>query len=194
MSRRLPETGQVGNKSRRCSARPPFLSPTSPRPSLSPSFSSASQYPMLRRMTDKLLAHPGNRDHGSPSPTSTHNNIPSSSSLYKHNPNHPLAPTSGHPQAPEYPLHRGSISTERTSESGDRSYLARPSVERHSSLSTPMDEDEELPLPPQPRRVMGSYKLADFFFHRTLGTGSFGRVHLGAFICLFVGCFYCFRM
>lgn len=35
----------------------------------------------------------------------------------------------------------------------------------------------------QPRLVKktrGSYKLADFVIQRTLGTGSFGRVHLGA--------------
>lgn len=28
-------------------------------------------------------------------------------------------------------------------------------------------------------RPKGSYKLADFIIQRTLGTGSFGRVHLG---------------
>lgn len=138
-------------------------------------------------MTDKLLAHPGNRDHGPPSPSSSSSNVPSS--FHKHHSNHPFAPTSGHPHAPEYPPYRGSISTERTSESGDRSYPTRPSVERRSSLSTPMDEDEDLPVAPQPRRVMGSYKLTDFFFHRTLGTGSFGRVHLGELVCFSVGRF-----
>lgn len=29
-------------------------------------------------------------------------------------------------------------------------------------------------------RPKGAYRLADFLIQRTLGTGSFGRVHLGA--------------
>jgi serine/threonine protein kinase len=32
---------------------------------------------------------------------------------------------------------------------------------------------------PHQRRQKGTYRLADFYFQRTLGTGSFGRVHLG---------------
>lgn len=31
-----------------------------------------------------------------------------------------------------------------------------------------------------PQRTTGRYSLNDFIIHRTLGTGSFGRVHLGA--------------
>ncbi|KAF4563104.1 camp-dependent protein kinase catalytic subunit [Pleurotus pulmonarius] len=63
--------------------------------------------------------------------------------------------------------HRGSISTERTS---------------FSDLSKRGDSLDILPEEPmQPRLVKktrGSYKLADFVIQRTLGTGSFGRVHL----------------
>lgn len=32
---------------------------------------------------------------------------------------------------------------------------------------------------PKPRRPKGHYRLTDFIIQRTLGTGSFGRVHLG---------------
>jgi len=32
---------------------------------------------------------------------------------------------------------------------------------------------------PKPRRPKGHYRLSDFIMQRTLGTGSFGRVHLG---------------
>ena len=58
--------------------------------------------------------------------------------------------------------HRGSMSTDRTSAS--------------------MDDSEGM-LPAQrvrkPIRVKGIYRLSDFIIQRTLGTGSFGRVHLG---------------
>lgn len=62
--------------------------------------------------------------------------------------------------------HRGSISTTRT------------------SLTESSTQDIDEPLVPLPRitsRPRASYKLADFLIQRTLGTGSFGRVHLGPF-------------
>ena len=63
--------------------------------------------------------------------------------------------------------HRGSISTQRTSESSKRGESV----------------DETRPLAesvfPYQRRAKGTYRLSDFYFQRTLGTGSFGRVHLG---------------
>ena len=69
--------------------------------------------------------------------------------------------------APATPLrtlldyHRSSISTTRT-----------------SLTDSSLDE----PLIPLPRaRPRASYKLVDFIIQRTLGTGSFGRVHLGQF-------------
>lgn len=62
--------------------------------------------------------------------------------------------------------HRGSISTTRTS----------------LTESSTQDIDEPLvPLPRVTSRPRASYKLADFIIQRTLGTGSFGRVHLGQF-------------
>ncbi|KAI0077186.1 kinase-like protein [Panus rudis PR-1116 ss-1] len=59
--------------------------------------------------------------------------------------------------------HRPSVSTERTSVS---------EWAKHQ-----MSQDVvQVPLPI--RRPKGSYRLSDFIIHRTLGTGSFGRVHL----------------
>ncbi|THH18692.1 hypothetical protein EW146_g2355 [Bondarzewia mesenterica] len=63
---------------------------------------------------------------------------------------------------------RGSISTERTSES--------ESLQRPESIAEL--RRAEIALFPHPRRQKGSYRLNDFYFQRTLGTGSFGRVHL----------------
>jgi protein kinase A len=46
-------------------------------------------------------------------------------------------------------------------------------------------EEEERPLttvrPKLVRRPRGVYRLTDFIIQRTLGTGSFGRVHLGSY-------------
>lgn len=80
-------------------------------------------------------------------------------------------------------LHRGSISTERTS-------VSEWSNKRGGSVSMEIVENEPKPKPeevvPQivrtPVRPKGSYRLADFIIQRTLGTGSFGRVHLGRFL------------
>ncbi|KAJ7579314.1 kinase-like domain-containing protein [Mycena floridula] len=63
--------------------------------------------------------------------------------------------------------YRGSISTERTS-------LSEYS-KRGDSLDFP---ETAAPAMPRVRRPKGSYKLQDFIIQRTLGTGSFGRVHL----------------
>ena len=67
--------------------------------------------------------------------------------------------------------HRGSISTDRTSGSQERSDILQ-------------EMDDVMPEPPQkqvrlPVRPKGTYRLSDFIIQRTLGTGSFGRVHLG---------------
>lgn len=61
--------------------------------------------------------------------------------------------------------HRGSISTQRTSSS--------EWTQQENNL-----EAETLPLP-RVSRPKASYRLTDFIIQRTLGTGSFGRVHLG---------------
>jgi hypothetical protein len=42
----------------------------------------------------------------------------------------------------------------------------------------PADEREK-PIERVAKRPKGSYRLSDFIVQRTLGTGSFGRVHLG---------------
>jgi hypothetical protein len=104
---------------------------------------------MIRRMTDKLghLAHGHQKTlqqqqqplPGLPLPVTTHTRLE----------------------------HRGSISTQRTSESSKRG----ESVDD----TRPVDESNF----PCQRRAKGTYRLADFLFQRTLGTGSFGRVHLG---------------
>ncbi|KIJ15548.1 hypothetical protein PAXINDRAFT_169011 [Paxillus involutus ATCC 200175] len=59
--------------------------------------------------------------------------------------------------------HRASVSTARTSMT-------------ESSLRD--DLDQPFPLPRVTFRPKASYKLSDFIIQRTLGTGSFGRVHL----------------
>lgn len=71
------------------------------------------------------------------------------------------SPTSPAPLRVLSEYHRGSISTTRTS-------------------MTESSQDLDEPLIPLPRALpRASYKLADFTIERTLGTGSFGRVHLG---------------
>ncbi|KAA1476468.1 kinase-like protein [Dentipellis sp. KUC8613] len=79
----------------------------------------------------------------------------------------PLPATLG--AAPYTAEFRGSISTQRTSES-ESSKAAEAADERRRGL--------EIASLPHPRRQKGTYHLTDFFFQRTLGTGSFGRVHL----------------
>ena len=58
--------------------------------------------------------------------------------------------------------YRGSISTDRTSASQDD--------------TEEITETRRVRLPQRPK---GTYRLSDFIIQRTLGTGSFGRVHLG---------------
>ena len=60
--------------------------------------------------------------------------------------------------------HRGSISTDRTSASQEQEY-------REEVVTTTRKRT--------PQRPKGTYRLSDFIIQRTLGTGSFGRVHLG---------------
>jgi len=57
------------------------------------------------------------------------------------------------------------------------------STERMSTTrEEPVEFESEAPIVvelPKPRRPKGHYRLNDFIMQRTLGTGSFGRVHLG---------------
>jgi len=70
---------------------------------------------------------------------------------------------------PNMPIYdyRGSISTDRTSASQeDVEELVKT---KHARL---------------PQRPKGTYRLSDFIIQRTLGTGSFGRVHLGMIVAV----------
>lgn len=107
---------------------------------------------VLKRMTDKF-SHLGLQSNKSAS-------AGSSPSLY--------VPGSGsrHPSVTNVLYstdHRGSISTEATSS---------------KSIAT-TDVTEGSSFPRKVAREKGTYKLNDFIIHRTLGMGSFGRVHLG---------------
>ncbi|KAG6849400.1 hypothetical protein H0H93_008757 [Arthromyces matolae] len=85
----------------------------------------------------------------------------------------PLTPVSSPPTSHSVTTpfdHRGSISTTRTSTSGWSS-------QREDGMESVA---EEPPTVTQRivKRPKGSYRLSDFIVQRTLGTGSFGRVHL----------------
>lgn len=115
---------------------------------------------MFKRMTDKLGSHfhGYSKEQYSSSPIqSPISSIPST------------AVSSASSLLPQYD-HRGSISTERTSLS------ASDWSKRGDSLDY---IEEEKSLNARPRKHKGTYRLEDFIIQRTLGTGSFGRVHLG---------------
>lgn len=104
-----------------------------------------------------------------------HNNKPldEAQSISSHsNPPSPSVATQyiTHGALPQYE-HRGSIATDRTSLS-DWS-------KRGDSMDVQLDAREAAQRIPQ--RVKGNYRLSDFIIERTLGTGSFGRVHLGSY-------------
>ncbi|KAJ7647818.1 kinase-like domain-containing protein [Roridomyces roridus] len=118
---------------------------------------------MIRRMADKL----GQLGH-----SSLHRGDDDVDSL------HSLAsPTSSQSAVSSYHDHRGSISTQATS-------MSEWSTDKRgfSGLESDMEvveEEMQLPaLPQQHNRPRGVYRLSDFIIQRTLGTGSFGRVHL----------------
>ena len=71
--------------------------------------------------------------------------------------------------------HRPSISTQRTSLSEAES--SKQAL--HSDYDRDIAMHDANPPFPYPKRDKGRYNYADFDFLRTLGTGSFGRVHLG---------------
>lgn len=106
---------------------------------------------MIRRMTDKL----GHLAHG-------HQKTLQQQQQQQPVPGLPLSVTTH-----THLEHRGSISTQRTSESSKRG----ESVDETRLIGEPNF--------PYQCRAKGTYRLADFLFQRTLGTGSFGRVHLG---------------
>jgi len=112
---------------------------------------------MIRRMTDKL----GHLTHGHPKSPQLQQQ---QQQLQLQQPVQSLPlPATTHTHLE----HRGSISTQRTSESSKRGESVDESRLLNESIF------------PYQRRAKGTYRLADFLFQRTLGTGSFGRVHLG---------------
>jgi hypothetical protein len=113
---------------------------------------------VLKRMTDKF-SHLGLQSSKSSSASG-------SSSLYV-----PTASSSRNPSvnAVLYSTdHRGSISTEATSTTGGSKSIALDAA----AADAPG-------FPRKAAREKGTYRLNDFIIHRTLGMGSFGRVHLG---------------
>ena len=110
--------------------------------------SSSHPLVMIRRMTDKL----GHLTHGHQKPPQQQQPIQTLT-----------LPVTTHTHLE----HRGSISTQRTSESSKRG----ESVDEKRLINESVF--------PYQRRTKGTYRLSDFYFQRTLGTGSFGRVHLG---------------
>ena len=107
---------------------------------------------MLKRMASKISAHIHNRK---PAPKDAIPiPIPELSS----------ASSSTLSHIPTMPDYRGSISTDRTSASQDD--------------TEEVVETRRVRLPQRPK---GTYRLSDFIIQRTLGTGSFGRVHLGMY-------------
>ena len=108
---------------------------------------------MLKRMASKISSHIHNRK-----PVQKADAIPIPI------PELSSASSSTLSHIPTMPDYRGSISTDRTSASQD------DTVE--------IVETRRVRLPQRPK---GTYRLSDFIIQRTLGTGSFGRVHLGMY-------------
>ena len=108
---------------------------------------------MLKRMASKFSAHlSGIRKPVSKDAVPIPELSSASSSTLSHIPTMPVCD------------YRGSISTDRTSASQDDT-----------------EENIETKRVRLPQRPKGTYRLSDFIIQRTLGTGSFGRVHLGMY-------------
>lgn len=107
---------------------------------------------MLKRMASKISAHlAGIRKPVPKDPVPIPELSSASSSTLSHIPTMPCD-------------YRGSVSTDRTSASQDD--------------TEEIIETRRVRLPQRPK---GTYRLSDFIIQRTLGTGSFGRVHLGMY-------------
>jgi len=113
---------------------------------------------MIKRMATKITAHIGGHQqhNGKGLPPTPNSGLDSSlDSLYDH---------------------RESISTERTSASlGDVGHMMATLTVNPTPRFVPQRRAQ---------RPKGTYRLSDFIIQRTLGTGSFGRVHLGTSIPL----------
>lgn len=162
---------------------------------------------MFKRMTDKLghlqvsSPKPGQSHANFASASATPTAIPvSPASSYASTAN--TLSTSAYPYAQDYGAYqRGSISTERTSLSGysnNNSNIPKPVpaagfasggsggagalVQKRArrDREESMHHESDLPQRFLALRPKGSYRLSDFIIQRTLGTGSFGTVHLGS--------------
>jgi protein kinase A len=113
---------------------------------------------MIRRMADKLAHRPPSTK-------------PSSPNAERDSPSSSLTSTS-------VLSHRPSISTQATSVASEYS---KPKDDNKMQLDTITVTTTPVvqPAVQAQARPAGSYRLSDFIIHRTLGTGSFGRVHLG---------------
>lgn len=108
---------------------------------------------MIKRMASKLhLGQPKHPDSSASSAASSYTSSAPSVSILSHE-------------------HRASISTQRTS----LHEWVKDQAEALQQERPP--QSDAVPL--EVRRSKGSYRLTDFIIQRTLGTGSFGRVHLG---------------
>jgi protein kinase A len=117
----------------------------------------------FKRMAGKLGSHLGHQHKSDMNDELQHQSLPSPSSSAQY------SSGSGGSQFD----YRGSISTERTSMSGWSSKRG------DSMISVEEEKPAEKPIERVAKRPKGSYRLSDFIVQRTLGTGSFGRVHLG---------------
>ncbi len=108
---------------------------------------------MIKRMASKLhLGQPKHPDSSASSAASSYTSSATSVSILSHE-------------------HHASISTQRTS----LHEWVKDQAEALQQERPP--QSDAVPL--EVRRSKGSYRLTDFIIQRTLGTGSFGRVHLG---------------
>lgn len=150
---------------------------------------------MMRKMADKLghitSPRPASAA-GANNPPSSHSAAPPSGALpalnlqqqqlqqsaaqVLHSPSPSLSSTQSTALSSAGP--RPSVSTERTSVSEWKGSSNNPAAEKQAEQMD-VDSPAEPAVPLQVRRQTGTYRLSDFIIHRTLGTGSFGRVHLG---------------
>lgn len=133
----------------------------------------------MRKMADKLghITSPRPASAGTTPVPSSSSPSPQSVRMADTTAQHSPSPSLSSTQSTALSLaaHRPSVSTERTSVSEWKSNSNKAAP----GESMDVDQPAEAVVPLQVRRQTGSYRLSDFIIQRTLGTGSFGRVHLG---------------
>ena len=120
----------------------------------------------IKRMAGKLGSHLGHHQKLDVNDELQHQSLPSPSSSAHYSSGSGVSRFD----------YRGSISTERTSASDWSS-------KRGDSMDVVVEDKPSIavdkPIERVAKRPKGTYRLSDFIVQRTLGTGSFGRVHLG---------------